>query len=64
MRWPMLIASAALALTPTAALAHGGVVDANGCHADSKFPTKANCYSRRARARVGHSLTDSMITSA
>ena len=24
MRWPMLIASAALALAPTAALAHGG----------------------------------------
>ena len=26
MRWPMLIASAALALAPTAALAHGGEV--------------------------------------
>lgn len=36
MRWPMLIASAALALAPTAALAHGGGVDANGCHTNKK----------------------------
>ena len=36
MSWPMLIASAALALAPTAALAHGGGVDANGCHTNKK----------------------------
>ena len=36
MRWPMLIASAALALAQTAALAHGGGVDANGCHTNKK----------------------------
>ena len=36
MRWPMLIASAALALAPTVALAHGGGVDANGCHTNKK----------------------------
>ena len=36
MRWPMLIASAALALAPTAAHAHGGGVDANGCHTNKK----------------------------
>ena len=64
MRWPMLIAGAALALAPTAAQAHGGGVDGNGWYTDRKSPTKANCYSRRARAHVGHSLTDSMITSA
>lgn len=36
MRWPMIIASAALALAPTAALAHGGGMDANGCHTNKK----------------------------
>jgi micrococcal nuclease len=32
----MLVASAALSLAPTAALAHGGGVDANGCHTNKK----------------------------
>ena len=32
----MLFASAVLALAPTAALAHGGGVDANGCHTNKK----------------------------
>ena len=32
----MLIASAALALAPATTLAHGGGVDANGCHTNSK----------------------------
>ena len=36
MRWPMLIASAAMELAPTAALAHGGGLDANGCHTNKK----------------------------
>ena len=36
MRWPMLIASAALALDPIEALAHGGGKDANGCHTNKK----------------------------
>ena len=36
MRWPMLIASAALALAPIEALAHGGGLDANGCHTNKK----------------------------
>ena len=36
MRWPMIIASAALALAPAAALAHGGGLDANGCHTNKK----------------------------
>ena len=36
MRWPMLIASAALVLAPIEALAHGGGLDANGCHTNKK----------------------------
>ena len=36
MRWPILLASAALALAPVGALAHGGGLDASGCHNDSK----------------------------
>ena len=36
MRWPMLLASLALSLSPAAALAHGGGLDAKGCHTDSK----------------------------
>jgi hypothetical protein len=36
MRWPVLIASAALALAPIGALAHGGGVDGNGCHTNKK----------------------------
>jgi micrococcal nuclease len=36
MRWPVLIASAALALAPIGALAHGGGVDGSGCHTNSK----------------------------
>ena len=36
MRWPMLVVSAALALAPTAALAHGGGVDANGCYTNNR----------------------------
>jgi micrococcal nuclease len=36
MRWPMLIASAALALAPIEALAHGGGLDTNGCHTNKK----------------------------
>ena len=36
MRWPMLIASAVLALAPIEALAHGGGLDANGCHTNKK----------------------------
>lgn len=32
MRWPMLIATTALALAPIEALAHGGGVDGNDCH--------------------------------
>ena len=36
MRWPMLIASTALALAPIEALAHGGGLDANGCHTNKK----------------------------
>lgn len=39
MRWPMLIASAAFALAPTAAQAYGGVEDANGCHTNKKQAT-------------------------
>jgi endonuclease YncB( thermonuclease family) len=36
MRWPMLNASAAFALAPTAAQAYGGGEDANGCHTNKK----------------------------
>lgn len=36
MRWLMPIASAALALAPTTALAHGGGLDANGSHTNKK----------------------------
>jgi micrococcal nuclease len=36
MRWPMLLASLALAFDPAGALAHGGGLDASGCHTNRK----------------------------
>lgn len=36
MRWPMVVACAAFAFAPVRALGHGGGLDANGCHTDSK----------------------------
>jgi hypothetical protein len=36
MRWPMLIASAALTSAPIGALARGDGVDGNGCHTSKK----------------------------
>jgi hypothetical protein len=43
MRWPILLASAALALAPVGALAHGGGLDASGCHNNSKTG-KYHCH--------------------
>ncbi len=37
MRWPMLLASLALAFAPTRALAHGGGLDASGCHTNRRI---------------------------
>lgn len=36
MRWPLLLASLALAFAPTGAFAHGGGLDASGCHTNRK----------------------------
>jgi hypothetical protein len=43
MRWPVLIASAALALAQIGALARGDEVDGNGCHTNKKT-SDYNCH--------------------
>jgi len=37
LRWPLLLACLALPLAPTGALAHGGGLDASGCHTNRKI---------------------------
>ena len=55
MRWPILLASAALALAPVGALAHGGGLDASGCHNDSKTGGY-HCHGGGGGAGAGRSI--------